>query len=964
MVNSFSLPVSTLLLFLLFPAASPIVVSTGEQLVNALASSTESDVITLVGSTIYEASGPTAEAAFAFPHPLHLTCKISSNNPCVLSGSQSWGVLNMFTGTSSQNIVSYMTIVMGNRVAGGGAYCQEMRMGIIDVVGIFTKATFVSVKFISNRCYTNSYGCGMYVRDGSTVHVELCIFKNNVAGGEWGRGGAMYIDDGSVVTITGTEFTSNIANSENSGGGIWLHSGYVEIFGTTFDGNQPNDLTRNGGKIHVSGCDAGYEGSSGDALDIFGGSITGDLFSFQCSACEKGRSSLAGANNCTACEAGKFSAHIASAFCLDCGVNKYNSLAGSSECFDCPPGRYSSHVTATSDELCAYYAPNSTAQVNPTVVAGEVMLVPLTLKGNMNMPLNGSVDFGPDWVTFRANTNITSSAFNRTFTNGISNSGDYFVGSDGIPKGRIKFDAAEVWSVSISNPLDGKHFSGSPFEVSVLPSSSLPENTAFDLPLTIVAGSIFKGSAWTFDSFLNPTFHPSDTLTMTLDSFGTKLADQNPVSRGYDIVSSTAIKVSGNYQINWELNEVSLPPYGFMVLPAAVSNYSTHNLVNIDGKTLDSTTETTIEVEIYPRDRFSNAVPDNSALFTLKKIVGGNEEIVPLDDSVNYRHEIPIPSGMIDTIVLEFYLSNKTDIQISDSPIRIKVEPKPVESLLPIYVGVGSTLLLMPLSVFLFKQAASRGIERGKEKRLRFGDKLKGMIGNRIRMQYFWLAVETIDVLSDFLNFLVAVGSGVSVGSSKFIVLLAVALMSCPVGFYGVMIRLRMINGLNKIVQGDHDTMVAYEKAMSHAEGGELTSENYLIRLDMISLDLTVIELSLRGMVLEDGPSAIINLWYVVTAGSADFDLSRLLQLFACLCSIFMIGRKSALTGKRKEIIEVKRDIEEALEKEGAEVEPGGRYEKEEGVEGIEGKLSAKVVGEELITKQMSGRETVYANFW
>ena len=78
----------------------------------------------------------------------------------------------------------------------------------------------------------------------------------------------MYIDDGSVVTITGTEFTSNIANSENSGGGIWLHSGYVEIFGTTFDGNQPNDLTRNGGEIHVSGCDAGYEGSSGDALDI------------------------------------------------------------------------------------------------------------------------------------------------------------------------------------------------------------------------------------------------------------------------------------------------------------------------------------------------------------------------------------------------------------------------------------------------------------------------------------------------------------------------------------------------------------------------------------------------------------------------------------------------------------------------------------------------------------------------
>ena len=99
---------------------------------------------------------------------------------------------------------------------------------------------------------------------------------------------------------------------------------------------------------------------------------------------------------------------------------------------------------------CARTLPTRRRRVNPTVVAGEVMLVPLTLKG-MNMPLNGSVDFGPDWVTFRANTNIILS-IQPNLHKRNTNSGDYFVGSDGIPKGRIKFDAAEVWSVSISIP--------------------------------------------------------------------------------------------------------------------------------------------------------------------------------------------------------------------------------------------------------------------------------------------------------------------------------------------------------------------------------------------------------------------------------------------------------------------------------------------------------------------------------
>ena len=184
----------------------------------------------------------------------------------------------LFTGTSSETTISDVTVKLGNRIAGGAAYCQE------------TKTSFTNVLFVDNKCGTNYYGAGVYVRDGSTVTIERCTFQRNVAPGSWGRGGAMYIDDGSVVTITGSTFSSNTANAnENSGAGIWLHSGAVTLYGSTFENNQPNDLTQNGGSIEVSGCAAGYRGTMGDSLATFGENIIGSLYSYSCSACEEGK---------------------------------------------------------------------------------------------------------------------------------------------------------------------------------------------------------------------------------------------------------------------------------------------------------------------------------------------------------------------------------------------------------------------------------------------------------------------------------------------------------------------------------------------------------------------------------------------------------------------------------------------------------------------------------------------------
>ncbi|GMI30738.1 hypothetical protein TrCOL_g3216 [Triparma columacea] len=752
----------------------------------------------------------------------------------------------------------------------------------------------------------------------------------------------MYIDDGSVVTITGSTFSSNTANAnENSGAGIWLHSGAVTLYGSTFENNAPNDLTQNGGSIEVSGCAAGYRGTMGDSLATFGENIIGSLYSYSCSACEEGKMSRVGDAVCTDCSAGKFSASTASISCSDCGVNKYNPFSGSSSCFECPTGRYSSDMTSSSEDSCIYYAPNSLAQVPQTVVAGDVVVIPLTLRQHTNDALLGSTAFGSDWVMTWANTTIISSAYNRSFTNDISSTGTYSSGAEG-PQITMQFDAAVTWSVSITNPLNGDHFKGSPYAVQVLPSISEPSKTQIDLPSAITAGDTFEGSVRTFDSFLNPTFSIMDTVIWSLDgSSKVNIAERSPSSHSIKISSGGAVEVSGNYQLYMSLNGVSLQSFGFVVLPAAVSAAAcTHNLINMGDKTIDSTTETIWEVLVYPRDIYGNAVADPSIWFTLvTSINGGNEQSAILNQGNEYKYELHISAGATLTLYVTFYFKGTTD-QIGDaSPVVIRVEPKPVESLVPIYVGVGCTLLLMPLSIWVYKQAASRGIERGKEKRLIAADKLALMIRNRKRGQYFWLAVETIDVMSDFLNFLVVVVGGSGVNSPQFILLLAVALMSCPTGFYGVMIRLRMIHGLTRIIEGDAETMMAYEKAMSHVDGGEITTENYAIRLDFLSLDLTVIELALRGMVLEDIPSTIVNLWFVAKAGDRKFSV--LMQLIAALISVFLIGRKSGLISKRTEIINVKRDIEEMMEKEGTEDT------------GVEGGVSEETG---LVTRKLSGK--------
>jgi len=220
--------------------------------------------------------------------------------------------------------------------------------------------------------------------------------------------------------------------------------------------------------------------------------------------------------------------------------------------------------------------------------------------------------------------------------------------------------------------------------------------------------------------------------------------------------------------LHCSLNDEELSPIGFLVLPAEVdASVSTHNLLNVNF--VDSTLATTWEVEVIPRDRYGNLIidvgGDGDVWFTLELETGGAvQDTVVLDSSNDYKHSIYILAGVSLNFGVSLYFGDTLN-HIKDSPITINVLPAPVDSLVPLYVGICPTLLLMPLSIFVYKKAASRGIERDLEKKLSADERLLEMIQNCIKRQYFWLAVETIDVLSDMLNFLVVVVSGVPLGS-------------------------------------------------------------------------------------------------------------------------------------------------------------------------------------------------------
>ena len=181
------------------------------------------------------------------------------------------------------------------------------------------------------------------------------------------------------------------------------------------------------------------------------------------------------------------------------------------------------------------------------------------------------------------------------------------------------------------------------------------------------------------------------------------------------------------------------------------------------------------------------------------------------------------------------------------------------------------------------------------------------------------LSWQAFDILSDILNgafkimemYLDMPFVSDETSIPKWIVYLFILLgaISLPLGIYQVVERGRVKTSYRQIIRGDNPEVAT---ALDDA-GGSLSSESIAIRRSLIVLDMTVCDVGIRGFLIEDLPSILLNAAVILIqmrAGS-EAGASTLASFVSLLFSCLMTGRKSGLRQVRRDLRQKKLDLEQ-----------------------------------------------------
>ncbi|GMI50294.1 hypothetical protein TeGR_g7176, partial [Tetraparma gracilis] len=120
------------------------------------------------------------------------------------------------------------------------------------------------------------------------------------------------------------------------------------------------------------------------------------------------------------------------------------------------------------------------------------------------------------------------------------------------------------------------------------------------------------------------------------------------------------------------------------------------------------------------------------------------------------------------------------------------------------------------------------------------------------------------------------------------------------------------------MMSGTDAKIVVYARALDEATPG-VDEDSVKVKHIVNVLDLTVVELGIRGMLVEDLPSLVLNGFYIV------LSLSKLkssglgvedgvyFSLMSFTFSTLMLGRKMGLPGQKKELKLKKRNLEAVM---------------------------------------------------
>ncbi|GMI41571.1 hypothetical protein TeGR_g1555, partial [Tetraparma gracilis] len=208
-------------------------------------------------------------------------------------------------------------------------------------------------------------------------------------------------------------------------------------------------------------------------------------------------------------------------------------------------------------------------------------------------------------------------------------------------------------------------------------------------------------------------------------------------------------------------------------------------------------------------------------------------------------------------------------------------------------------------------------VERQKELKLSMDEKLVKDYTNKMKKQRVYYALEVGDVVSD-LSKAIYLAATFTAGREWFLALVvAVGLLALVQAYISIPVRRKMLKHYEGIIEGDMLHIYA-EAEYGKKEEGESTvgADNLKLKLDSITLELTLEELNEKTAKIEDLPGLFVFMVEMAAFPEGLSWVSAATGVFSGL----MLGRKFSGGAKKEELIAKKRDIEEEMDKLG-----GGR---------------------------------------
>jgi hypothetical protein len=268
-----------------------------------------------------------------------------------------------------------------------------------------------------------------------------------------------------------------------------------------------------------------------------------------------------------------------------------------------------------------------------------------------------------------------------------------------------------------------------------------------------------------------------------------------------------------------------------------------------------------------------------------------------------------------------------------------------------ITAGAGVVGLLLIIFVLIRKDNAKR-MKAAEEAVMHVDEKLRHNFNWKIKTQLGWLAFEMMDATGDIAKPVVLAVAGTMVNRKWLLAAcFVVAALSIYQAFVAVKTRRIAIAEMKGILDGE--LLTEYAEAMHGKD--EVDLDNLMVQLDVVTLDLALEDMCMKGALIESIPSLSLFCVEIYLLGVRGISV---ISLVNALMSVAVIGRKSYLPVRQREMREIKRDIEEQIRDEELRMETESKGDSQlNTVSRRKMSLCAQVLGEDFVRSDVAARQ-------